>query len=607
LLTYKQNISDLNQGNRTLPFIEDKTMRTLVLLSLSLLLTGLASCSNPADPEEKQKQTPPPPPIDSVDLMLGDAMTAMVNSYFPNGDLVIKDSAFRPRDIDFTESFVGYKKIIDDPSAPDSTLQRAKYGAGFSGVMVFLADPVFNELIDEFKRVFDTMSFNPFNPTIRGGFGQMSSGSIVDFPGGVGPIGLPINSTGMLSVIPSPTTLERVISASALQSPTLSNLQLTLEDGLLAHIQESRRYLLDVLSDTQFVFIVTPEMRGNPGADIRKLDHNFSMALLATLYGAEAGLEIFFARELDLPAYTVAEAVIASSQNSPFLNLKSGGEQRMRKAGFLVDSANTYLRMAVNGWINEVVTNVDQSQDVFKVFPRDLADLSEVRDSLTSLEVSMSSGPRMLTLRNSYHPPFTISVDMRKLFDSPMQNPKIFSPGYSVSAEELVDAFKGFADAHYSRDLYWARLDSLFGLVRPNDFPKAPAHLPDSNTSEFYSLIAASTYGSFGISDSAIYILGWDDARTYCQGCADPLSSYNSSNHWRYQNMFRAPDQIAFCFNWTADDFASWTFPNETFNGLLPDMTSGELRNILSTNFRFVWEKSYCDTVGVNFQWPGPN
>lgn len=570
------------------------------------LIAGVSACG-------KTIVNGPPEPPDSLDRaneMLITAMTSMVNSYFPNGGLEITDSAFRPRDIDFRPVYEAYKDVIATNTDLD-VIKQAKYGAAFSGVLVFLADPAFNALIDEFKYVLDTLSFNPFNPTAYHGNGPIvPSAQVVSFSGGIGSEGLPFNAGGMLSVVPSPSELNKVIAASALQSPTLSNLQQVMQDGLLNHIQESRQFLLEILADSGFVFVVTPDMRGNPGADTLKLDHTLSLALAATLYGAEAGLEIFFARELDLPAYTVAEAVIAVNQSSSFLSLKPDGAARMQKAGYYADSANTYMLRAVNGWLQEIRDNVDQSQDVVKVFAQDSLDLLSIRDSLLSLDLSLDFGTRNITLIVGYDlPPFSIDVDMRQFFENPVQNLKSLSPDYTIVADEISDAFKAFADAHYSRDLYWARLDTLFGIVKPNDVPIAPAHLPDSDTDEFYALIASSWF-SFdpGIAaDSTAYVLGWDDAYDWCN-CGGGLEYWQSTgSYWDYRDFYRAPDQIAFCFTWDAMDFASWEFPNPTANGLLPGMTSDGLKDILTINFGHIWTPQYCDTVGVNLVWPGTN
>jgi hypothetical protein len=55
-------------------------------------------------------------------------------------------------------------------------------------------------------------------------------------------------------------------------------------------------------------------------------------------------------------------------------------------------------------------------------------------------------------------------------------------------------------------------------------------------------------------------------------------------------------DRTEVCYVWEAATFASWLWPNPTFNGLLPGMTSDRLKGLLWDD-GIDWAQSNCDTI----------
>jgi hypothetical protein len=333
-------------------------------------------------------------------------------------------------------------------------------------------------------------------------------------------------------------------------------------------------------------------MQGNSGADPIVLDRSDFRVMLATLYAAEAGLHVFFSRELDLDSYTAAAAQDALSQSSSFLNLKSGGvgAAHMAAAKSAVLAAEDELETAIEHLLAEIGT--DQSNDLIPVYSEDTDNLFDIKDSLSYYRTYFD-GPKEL---NVYwlDANFSMTVDINKFFDAPMANPKVFLPNYSVTVEELHSAYQQFAGEHFSRDRYWAALDTIFGINYPNDGAYFGYHLPDQNNDEFYQLL-----GDWNTSRQ--FVFGWDDVQNSCSNLATDLYCYWSNHVWNYQDQYNAhPDQVRICYTWQASSLSSWIWPDPTFNGLLPGMTSDRLKTILVDN-GFNWERSQCSETDFDY------
>lgn len=551
------------------------------MVAVAMATTLLISCS-----ESPTEQDAPQTTVQQANDSLSSMMNTAINQYFDNSSPHYQgtDSSFRPRDLDFTGVNAMYRAALNnDPTSVD-----AKFGVAMTGFLIYLSDPEFNALLDGFKHVLDTMTFNPFNPTVVT--------SAIYLPGPMSPEGVPLNSAGLLTVIPSATYLERGIVHSAAQAPSISQLQANMENKLLPKLVEARKLMIEIAADPNFKFYLTPEMQGNEGADTLIFDQSVAKIILAGLYGAEATIHIFIARNLDLPEYTIAAANNAMAQSSDFLNLKASGAANMSTAGDRILAGIIALTSGVNSLLDEIRTGADQSRDFLQVDAYDSARLLEIRDTLISMETSMTAGPRLLALGD--YNSLLITVDIRKFFDEPMYNPKLFAPDYTVTLSELPDLYKTYADQRFSRTLYWSNLYDIFGVVEPNDTPIVPVHLPETNTDDFYALIAATTY-----SDSQFYILGWGDVYHTCPTCPPQEFYYDSWYHYEYRDLYSAPDQVGICLVWGANSFDEWNWPDPEFNGMLPGMTSEEMRSIWRDYLGFYFSKSVCDTVGLRLEW----
>ncbi len=567
-------------------------LRSLLIIAVVLWVCG---CS-----EEKGTD---PPPIDTAKAQqiadqastsLADLMDSVINTTLDHAD-----SSFRPRDIDFTDVNTTYRSALSvDPNCKD-----ARFGVAFTGLLVVMADPDFNDLVDDFKHLYDTLEINPFR--------TWTMAPKIDFGGSMLIESVPLSAGGLNDVIPSPLELDLAISKLAMVEPSMSHIQDILETSLLPRLQDARLHLAALVNDSAYTFVITPEMQGNPGASPIVIDRPDFQLFLTMTEAVEAGLQVFFARDLDLSAYNIEGVQEALRKGSNFLSLKEGGVGAAHMA-----EAKTRVLGCLNGIKQTTVflegeIGTSQADDLIKVYSSDLDDLHRLRDSVTSI-LTYFDGPRQMNIIwetgsywswngdswNHYVVEDTVSltVDISKFFDSAMSNFKDFIPDYTATVESVNDLHITFAQNHFSRDRYWAAMDSIFGLTYPNDTPYFADHLPDENTAEFYRLLAE--YPSY-----VQMMFGWDDVYNYCEpGATDPWC-YWSSNGSHYSDYWYDQDQIVACYEWDAATFDDWYFPNATLNGLLPEMTSQELKDIWANDNHMGWFKSDCDTVSHENFW----
>jgi hypothetical protein len=562
-------------------------LRALAVVAILLYACG---CSKgPEDPiidsAEAQKKA------DEASDSLANLMMTVIDT-----TLAEADSSFRPHDVDFTDVNATYQRALYlDPNCKD-----AQFGAAFTGLLLVMTDPSFNELIEEFKRVYDTLQFNPLQP--RGMAPKVGLGGRMFIES------VPLKARRFGDIIPSPFELDRAVTKLALIEPSISQLQAILEASLLPRVQKARQHLAALVNDPSYTFMITPEMQGNEGASPIIVDRSDFQLFLTMAEGIEAGLHIFFARDLNLTAYTADGVQEALRKGSDFLSLKGSGigakhmaDAKTRVLGCLNGIKQTieYLKGEIGTW---------QENDLIKVSSEDLDDLDEIRDSVTSI-LSYFAGPRQLDViwekdsdwfwngseweYNVIEDTISLTVDISMFFDNAMNNFKDFIPDYTVTVEPSGDLDKSFAENHFSRDRYWIAMATIFSLTKPNDTPYFEYHLPDEDAPEYYRLLAE--YPA-----SMQMVFGWDDVYNYCGPGATDLWCYSSSSMWYYRDYWNNPDRLVACYEWDAATFGDLEFLNPTMNGLLPGMTSQQLKDIWTNDIELEWYRSDCDTIEVD-------
>jgi hypothetical protein len=491
----------------------------------------------------------------------------------------------------------------------------ASFGLAFTGLMIFLQDETLNDFVDRVKHVYDTLNFYPPSPV-----GKLP---MVPTGGSMTMDGLPLATNNVFRIMPAFYELDRAVMRVAAGDPMVSEFQTIIETSLLPKVIQARTYMDKVLTYPDYTFTVTPMMQGNAGADNVVLDRSDFQVIQAGLYGAEAGLRIFLARNLDMTEYSDAGITTAMDQSSSFLSLKAGGVglTHMQTAKSCILTAADHLDVALDNLIAEIGT--DQFDDLIQVYPYDLEDLIDLKDSLAHYK-SYFDGPKEWSIVYDEHwgylgdtgwvyeytaDTFKTTVDISKFFDSPMDNPKLFLPGYDVSVEAVSGAYVDFAAQHFSRSKYWTAMEIIYGLTAPNDTDpwddslglSFPNHLPETNTSEFYRLLAEQSWNWYSYTDvgNRQFVFGWDD-EGFSGGDQNFVWNYYSDNMWEYQELYRHPERVILCYEWDAATWAQWTFPDPTFNGLLPSMTNAELKDHLLDIEPDFWHQNDCDTVSID-------
>lgn len=168
--------------------------------------------------------------------------------------------------------------------------------------------------------------------------------------------------------------------------------------------------------------------------------------------------------------------------------------------------------MAIDALLAEINSDPDQTDDLIKVYPSDVDDLNDLKDSLIyyrtyfdgpkQLEVIWETGGYYDTSGGAQpYDTFSVIVDIAKFFDDPMNNPKMYLPEYTITLDSFTVSYP------YGDELH-----------------------------------------------------------------------------------------VEACYSWAADNYADWTWPDATFNGLLPQWTSDSIKTRLDLD-PGEWIKADCDTL----------
>ncbi len=531
---------------------------------------------------------------DSIVKAANDELAALLDDMI-NNTLNDPDTSFRPRDLDFT----GIHGMYQNALSYNQSNSNAKFGAAFTGLMLFLQDQALNDLIDEIKNVADTGVFYPTKMMPRFGVG-----------GDLAPDRVPLTASGLSGIFPDFTKLDQLTMAAAVTSPKVSDLQVILETSLLPKISEAISYFDDLIADPGFVFYITPQMQGNPGANTVEIDNTDFHLFRAVLHALRASLNVFFSRNLDLVSYDVPGLNDAIQQNSDFMGLRTGSYMDSAKADII--AAANGAKGVIQGLIDEVDSGELQDDDLIPAYPSDRDDYVRAIDSITYY-LTYFNGPKDLVVKwtewdcfdnmgswtcTTYTDSFIENIDISKFFDDPISNPKLLLPDYYFTMTALPNYVQDFADLHWDETRYWNNMYSIFGTSDESALRDSVEkynwnpyyYLPAAGSDQFYEYLARWPWAEQ-------FRFGWDDVTSSNWG-SPYLYYYNSNYMWDYQNRWYDDYWIEACFGFTANSYAEWTFPNPTLNNLLPDMTSERIKELILSD-PLDWEKEGCDTVSI--------
>lgn len=541
--------------------------------------------------------TKPPPPdslkAEEVAAEAGESLATLMTSVV---DPIIDDadSSFRPDDIDFSQVHAKYQEAL----GYDAGCKNAKFGVAFTGILMFLVDDDFNDLVEDYKHLYDTLEFNPLRPGGVAPVPDLGGKPLVE--------GIPLKAGRFRDLIPSPLALDQAMVGMALADPNISEIQQRIDAVLLPSLVEARQHLEDLLEDPNYTFVITPEMQGNDGASQIVLDRSDFQVFLALVQGAEAGLHVFLARNFDVDSYTTDGITKALRKDSSFGSLKGSGvgTGHMTAAKTRVLGCLEAVKQAVDYLKLEVGTS--QMYDLIKVYSNDLSALNDVYDAADSI-LWYFDGPRELDIIwsdwdcyevdgwwycDEIFDTVAVTVDINKFFDAPIANFKDFIPNYTITVTPAEQTHQDFADLNFNRMRYWDNLDRYFD--RTIDTPFFAVHMPDTDSDEFYRFLAEERQA----------MLGWYDLYDYCNyppyQYPDDIWCFWSENQWYYEELYEAVTSLEVCYDWSAAAFETWEFPNPTMNGLFPGMTSDRLKEIWSDDMQLEWYPSDCQTINID-------
>ncbi|MDI6809006.1 MAG: hypothetical protein QME66_08505 [Candidatus Eisenbacteria bacterium] len=529
-----------------------------VALTLSLILAG---CENN-------------PTNATTDANLAKDKVTQANAAFESLLFTLISTEFagvsKPSHINLQPANSLYKQALAlDPNNLD-----ANFGAALTEILILTSDATVNATWDRWKAYIDTADV-PFS--VPGT--MMKSG-----PFGLPRTGFPLNlKNARISPLMYPGTAFGMAKLSTQNPPQMHELQDILKNQVLPKVDYALARLVKVETNSSYTFTVTPKMQGDVNEDPLELDLTEIYSFEAMLNLARSFILVATAYNFDFASYDSAGWIGAMTQSSEFLGLKTGGATQMSDAKEDIIAATNRLDDAV-AFLKAEIDN--QSDDIIKKKTATLegpssADLDSIlawddriRDYLTNPQVITEDFDG-----NSGTPPVAVTFDLGKFFTNPITNLKGVFPAYTVEVERDTTHrenwtwnwvyaagnfdYQGSSMTYYnySKSCWWDRWSSL-NCSQPGDaIPRFDA---------VFDSIIASFQARSDITSFNVWANWW--------GSVSPgpnwvwTQIYYNYNYEVQDRVFYVPVIV-----WNANSFAAWTFPNPTFNGLLPGMTTDAL------------------------------
>ena len=478
-------------------------------------------------------------------------------------------------EVDLAEPYAIYL----DALKKDSNNLEANFGAGMLGLQMVLRDPDFLELknlMEEFHRL------DPFvvEDGVISSIGQMALPAL------------------------APLSIQReLMAADDSDVVQFSQIQDGLKATVLTQIDKSISYLRKVDGHTDFGFTITPAMQGDPREDAIVLDQTEVRACLAVLDVLKALIHQVCAYDFDLGDYTGSDLLTAFTPGSPFGALRTNGAADMAAAGAAWMAAVNDLEGAIASLEAESTTHM--AAGLIKIDPYEdegpsTGSLADLKANLVEAR-SILTGDYVIELDPEEGLP-DITMNLPSLFQSPVVDWKAKAPAYTValtvnpgSTEEysnwdtfdvLID-FPGGDYYHWYTEFYYDQGEVTDEWHSGNFESTALEAAQQDYMNRFLGLEYFTGYFQFSLS---IDVLAAGEIEV-------PVEVYI----WE---LVAGPEHYAVQLTWDAENFQQWTFPDPTFNGLLPQMTDSLLKQYTEISEE-TWERqSLVDLSGF---WPFPN
>lgn len=475
----------------------------------------------------------------------------------------LNSSPQRPSDVNFGQVYDYYYSAFQSAEVSAAGRVRARFGLAVIGLLILTSDTEANAAFDEWRAYLE--AHVPFEVTP---------------PSPHAPLGIPAGFTSPREALALPFDVVSLSLVSLARSPLgtpdpqLSRVQAILRDRALPRLVEAIVHLDAVAADASFTFIVTPGMQGDPAADPVEIDHTDILALRAACKLLAAACRVAVSYQLSFPAYDEASLLAAIQPGSSWLALAPGGAGQMGSAHLdLLGSVDD-----VSAAIGSLLAESDpQDNDVIRIGPGAVShqSLDSVRTRLPQVRQALASG---YTLRadwdgNPVTPDVPLTIRPGALFTNPVPDWKAMLPPYTGSTQ------------HRAVNTQW---------VYNYESVQVPIAVATAGTySGGYSLsVAPGTfyeypYGDTQVSDAIRSLIAtrfsavskrtdWAESYYASTSFFGALSAgSNNVSVLLNESYSLAGSTIAIpVITWNATSFSQWVWPDPTFRGLLPGLTT---------------------------------
>ena len=523
-----------------------------LLLAVSLLIFGcdeLFTEENGVDPEAAKEK-------------IDEATSALENEFYALINMIETDEIDHPGDIDFTLSNGLFREAIElDPDNVD-----AHFGAGLTELLVFTHDPDVQAVFDAWEAFLDTGSAFVADTGLSSLSKSLSVGMLGSFPR---------NPFLGLRGAHAAASYLNLFQLAVSDPPTIDDIQAVIESAFLPRLDYALERF-DIADDhPDYTFTITPKMQGNLEEDPVELD-------LTELYVLETAANLIRSFSSVVVAYSFGPAAYDSaaiidflSQGSGFLSLRSNGAAQMGNAAIHLLAASHALDNAVDFLQGETD---DQSDDIITVDSMNVSELDSITHYNGKFREDFLNGFTLTEDWNDDGIDTELTFNLSTLFDNPIQDFKSLLPDYTVavgrdtsyelgehhddyfSIPALVDVPTSAWYHWYREHSYNAEYDDEYHEVDTSGFSIPVVNAVVDSLLEVFSgdntlarwSVSAHWNGSLSQGQHLIYVDVW-------------YSYWTRIPEWSYYTGILA---------WDAASYSEWTFPNPSFNGLLPDITS---------------------------------
>jgi hypothetical protein len=515
----------------------------ILLALLFFLFTGCDETNEPDIDLDKSKSL-----VDSARHALENVLFSLLN----NG-------AESPQEVDFREPYNLYSQAY----AADPNNMDAVFGYALTNMMMINQEQEINQVFEE------------WNDLLSGNTGLVKSSKLNKpvFP-----------TTRKHFEFPQKQLLKTIINfpkVALTDPPQFNDLQNLIDEYLLPKLDLALEAFDRIDDNPDFVFKVTPRMQGHTNADTLELDLTEVYAMQVMLGMLNSVANMIVAYNVDIWGYDSTEAIAAFSKGGNFLKLRKGAGPMNNVKNSLYNA----MEKMISGMEFLLNESDNQLDDLIRKDGISQSDIDEAEETFENIKNTIDN-PQQFTDdwdENPSTPEETITIDFGQIFDNPIEDLKAKLPDYTitVSGEALFPARYRYLNVQenttvtvssegfysYYRYYYWENGDVY-------DSGASTSLDESSNIDNLFEDLVDTYSANPAITNFYIEIY-W-------------LGSLNTGENTISVNFYieyeEASDYglvyLPSSFEWEAQTFNQWIFPDPTFNGIFPGMTDSEFKRI---------------------------